>query len=340
MLASMLMESALGGVPNATPEAVAKYTHENGAVLIAMETAEDIHEIFLEGFYGLESLEFSHEKATMEGASQDVLESIAGNIKAKAKNTIKMIREKLQSLWEKVKGFAKNVKTYILSVFQNGSKFAKAHQKELKALNLDSNFTYDVYDYTIEKGCKEMSDAISTAFDKVNSSMKRINDADKLSEANDNEKRVEARKAIYDELIKSSFGGDTEEDSVNTYVWGAVRGGANSTSDKQHLSGNVGKLVDDLINAPKLTTSFDNAWKKQNKMFQDAMTQCKALEDVASKHDSPNLAQLANIYYTTVSKLSNLYNKVIGTAKGAVTEMVKGYMVVVRKALRYKPQKD
>lgn len=338
MLASMLMESALGGVPNATPEAVAKYTHENGAVLIAMETAEDIHEIFLEGFYGLESLEFSHEKATMEGASQDVLESIAGNIKAKAKNTIKMIREKLQSLWEKVKGFAKNVKTYILSVFQNGSKFAKAHQKELKALNLGSDFTYDLYDYTIEASCSKMSDAISSTFDGVNSSLKTLSNASKTSDTGD--RTLEKKKMIYDDLIKSSFGGDTDEDSVNTYIWGAMRGNTKSTSDKNHMSGKIDALVDALIGAPKLTTSFDNAWKKQDKMFKDAMASCKDLETKADKSDMTNLASLASIYYTIVSKLSNLYNKVIGTAKGAVTEMVKSYMVVVRKALRYKPQKD
>ena len=338
MLASMLMESALGGVPNATPEAVAKYTHENGAVLIAMETAEDIHEIFLEGFYGLESLEFSHEKATMEGASQDVLESIAGNIKAKAKNTIKMIREKLQSLWEKVKGFAKNVKTYILSVFQNGSKFAKAHQKELKALNLGSDFTYDLYDYTIEASCSKMSDAISSTFDGVNSSLKTLSNASKTSDTGD--RTLEKKKMIYDDLIKSSFGGDTDEDSVNTYIWGAMRGNAKSTSDKNHMSGKIDALVDAFIGAPKLTTSFDNAWKKQDKMFKDAMASCKDLETKADKSDMTNLASLASIYYTIVSKLSNLYNKVIGTAKGAVTEMVKSYMVVVRKALRYKPQKD
>ena len=48
MLASMLMESALGFISDVSPEYMAKYNHEDAPMLIAIESAEDVNEIFNE----------------------------------------------------------------------------------------------------------------------------------------------------------------------------------------------------------------------------------------------------------------------------------------------------
>lgn len=336
MLASMLMESALGGVPNATPEAIAKYTHEDGAALIAMETAEDIHEIFLEGFYSIESLEFDRERAAMEGAPQDVLESIAGKIKKKASSTVKLVKEKIQQLWEKVKGFVRNTKTYIMAIFQNGSKFAKAHQAELKALNLDSGFTYDLYDYNIKGSFDKMTDDIATAFGSIDHNVAKY--ANPSAQNDMSESTANWAKGEYEALVKKSFGGDTDEDAISKYIFSELHGGAKSGADKKHMSGKIDDLVDALIGAPKLLSTFESSWKKQDRMFKSAIDTCKKFEN--DDNASQNVALAFRNYHSAISQMSKLFNKVTGFAKCAVKEMVGSYMGVVRKALRYKAQKD
>ena len=342
MLASMLMESALGGVPmNVAPELLRKYTHEDGASLIAMESAEDIHEIFYESFYTMESLEFSKQRAAMEGASADVMEGIVDKIKGKAKAAMTKIKEKLKALWEKVKAFFKNTKTYLMAIFQNGAKFAKANQKMLKELKLDG-FEYEVYKYTIEDACKTMTGSVDGATNKI---LQRVQFLLKSSE-----KRTEGEgkdmpttgnimKSYYDDLLKDNFGGETDEESLSEYIWGALRGGIKSAAEKEMRKGKIDDLVDGLIKSPQMIRTFNNMQTAEDKLFRDAIAECEKGEKL-DESKIPNIVTIFRDFHSAVTKLSNLYSKITSYAKGAVNEMVRDYMVVVRKALRYKPAKN
>ena len=344
MLASMLMESALGGVPmNVAPELLRKYTHEDGASLIAMESAEDIQEIFYESFYTMESLEFSKQRAAMEGASADVMEGIVDKIKGKAKAAVTKIKEKLKALWEKVKAFFKNTKTYLMAIFQNGAKFAKANQKMLSELKLDG-FEYEVYDYTIDSAGKAMCDKVSAARDGImrkaqnlfnnTEEMRKNKDAEDIKTANTGD----TLKKFYTDLIVRDFGGTDSEESVSEYIWGALRGGIKSAAEKNMHTGKIDELVKALIGSTQLTKTFTSMQTNADKLFKDAIAICEKGEK-ADENQLPNLVALFREIHSTTTKLSNLYSKITSAAKGAVTEMVKDYMVVVRKALRYKPQK-
>lgn len=342
MLASMLMESALGGVPmNVAPELLRKYTHEDGASLIAMESAEDIHEIFYESFYAMESLEFSKQRAAMEGASADVMEGIADKIKGKAKAAMAKIKEKLKALWEKVKAFFKNTKTYLMAIFQNGAKFAKANQKMLRGLDLNG-FEYEVFDYKIEDAGKAM---LGVCDDARNDLMKDVESKLNAIKA-ENAKDIEAGKSgkamadHYDSIL-GAFGvdGDGSEEAVSEYIWGALRGGIKSAAEKKVYSGKIDSLVDALIRSPQMTKTFDNMQKAEDRLFKDAIAKCEQGEK-ADESKMPNTVALFREFHSTVTKISNLYAKIASYARGAVSEMVREYMVVVRKALRYKPAKN
>lgn len=335
MLASMLMESALGGVPmNVAPELLRKYTHEDGASLIAMESAEDIQEIFQEGFYAVESLEFSKQRAAMEGASEDVMEGIADKIKGKAKATITKIKEKLKALWEKVKAFFKNTKTYLLAIFQNGAKFAKANQKMLKGLKLDG-FEYETYNYTIEGGCKDMVNSIRAV---VVSIMGSMDNKMKSEEGGLKPAYANPLTEHYQKMLTDKFGGATDEESLSEYIWGALRGNAKSASDTITYHGKIDSLVDALIGSQKLSKSFDVLQKTQDDLFKEAIAKCEKGEK-ADAEKYPAMVAGFREYHSVVTKLSNLCSRITSSAKGAVSEMVRNYMVIVRKALRYKPEK-
>lgn len=346
MLASMLMESALGGVPmNVAPELLRKYTHEDGASLIAMESAEDIHEIFYESFYTMESLEFSKQRAAMEGASADVMEGIVDKIKGKAKAAMTKIKEKLKALWEKVKAFFKNTKTYLMAIFQNGAKFAKANQSMLKGLNLEG-FEYQVYKYSIEDACKTMTGKVEGARKDIMVSIQKALDFSKgAREGKDGAKDFRtgatgnALKVHYDDLLAKDFGGANDEESLSEYIWGALRGGIKSAAEKNVNKGKIDGLVDDLIKSTQMIKTFNSMETAQDKLFKEAIDKCKEGENV-EESKLPNVVARFREFHSVVTKLSNLYSKITSAARGAVSEMVRDYMVVVRKALRYKPAKN
>ena len=334
MLASMLMESALGLIPDVSPEYMAKYNHEDAPMLIAIESAEDINEIFNEGFYAMEALEFSKAKATMEGASDEVLEGIVGNLKTKAGNAIKTIKEKLKALWEKVKAFFANTKKLLTAIFGNAAKFAKAHEKELKALKLNG-FKAEAFKYTFDKGF-DKSKVIESAAERIGSlADKATKDTTALGNKTESGVREE-----YSDLIKASFGGSEDESSISDFIWGSFRNGAKSTADKITVQGgDFSGIVDALIGSPKLMNDFESNWKAMDKIFKNAITKCQAAEKLdAEKY--PNMVKAFSEYHSMITKLNNLNNKIVSYGKGAVKEMVSSYRGIMVKAMRYKPAKD
>lgn len=337
MLASMLMESAFGGVPNnVAPEILSKYTHEDGATLIAMESAEDIRDIFFDSVYTMEALEFERERATMEGASEDVMEAIGEKIKTNAKAAISTIKTKLKQLWEKVKAFVKNVKTHLLSVFQNGSKFAKNNKDMLKKLNL-AGFEYEVYPYDIKNACDKMSGDIAGIADEAIKEVDNLTSVKNTLKVDTLNDREDTASAVND-LIKESFGGSDDEGDISKYIWGKLRGGIQYGADKTVQTGKIDNLVDALIGAPKLIREFDSLWSKQDGIFKKAISKCNEGERLDSEK-FPNMIKGYQQLNSSISKCSSMYNKVTGHAKDAVNEMIGEYMRVVRKALRYKPAK-
>ena len=103
--------------------------------------------------------------------------------------------------------------------------------------------------------------------------------------------------------------------------------------------GSIYNLVNAINGTNGIIKAFDNMCTSQDRMFTNAMSKCKELERLDTSV-YPLTVKTAGNLYSGISKLSSLYNKVIGNAKTAVAEMLGDYMKVIRKALRYKPAKD
>ena len=97
-----------------------KYGHDTGALRIATESAEALHDIFIEGFYNMEQAELAavHEGVALESSQyQAVVEASVTSVFAK-------VKEFFKKLWEKVKAFFHSVKRYIDAIFMSGKEFA------------------------------------------------------------------------------------------------------------------------------------------------------------------------------------------------------------------------
>ena len=121
-----------------------KYGHDTGALRIATESAEALHDIFIEGFYNMEQAELAavHEGVALESSQyQAVVEASVASVFAK-------VKEFFKKLWEKVKAFFHSVKRYIDAIFMSGKEFAKKYDADIrKATNL-KDFEYKMYKYT------------------------------------------------------------------------------------------------------------------------------------------------------------------------------------------------
>ena len=140
-LVSNLISGSTGNFGLINPN---KYGHETGALRIATESAEALHDIFIEGFYNQEQIELAavHEGVSPKSPQYEAL------IEASVSSVFDKIKEFFKTLWEKVKAFFHGVKRYIDSIFLSGKEFVKKYDADIrKATNL-RDFSYKMYKYT------------------------------------------------------------------------------------------------------------------------------------------------------------------------------------------------
>lgn len=120
----------------------ARYGHAQGATVIAMESVEELHEIFLESYnYEQAELAAATEGVALEGSQYEaVAEAAIGDM-------FKKIKDFFVKLWNKVKAFFHEVRKYIDSIFMSGKEFAKKYQKEIAKLDNLKDFSFKMFKY-------------------------------------------------------------------------------------------------------------------------------------------------------------------------------------------------
>ncbi len=337
MLASMLMESAFGA-PDVSPEVLSRYNHEDGAALIAMESAADLHDIFVEGFIGMEELEFQQYRANMEGASEDVMEGIGDKIVSNAKAAIAKVKAFIKKLWEKVKGFFHNVRRYLDGIFMNGADFAKKYEGELKKLKLNG-FTYTMYEYDIDTYTKKMVTAEKKDTDDM---LKTWANIEKNMSAVVKSGEVDAEnKAMvegFGEFIKESLGLSDLDDTtkVREAAWSKVRKGATSEADKKEVSVKINEVITVLKKYPEQQKFFAEMVKDMDRMYSGAIKYLDAYAKEADEQKAKKKAAAARKLSSQMSKCQSVTNIVTNEVKSAMAERVKTYKSVCMAAFKYK----
>lgn len=339
MLASMLMESAFGA-PDVSPEVLSRYNHEDGAALIAMESAADLHDIFVEGFIGMEELEFQQYRANMEGASEDVMEGIGEKIASGAKNAIAKIKAFIKKLWEKVKAFFHNVRRYLDGIFMNGADFAKKYEGELKKLKLNG-FTYTMYKYTIDDMSKSMvnalkkeTDAVLKAFGAVDKDamayVVKTTDASSFgSDINDN---------VFAKSLEDEVGASVDDDTakIREKIWASLRGGATSDADKTEQNVKIAEIIATLKKYDNQVKLYNDAGKESDRMFSGIIKFLDAYAKEADEQKAKKKAAAARKLSSQVSKYQTIANMGLNETKSAMAERVKTYKSVCMAAFKYK----
>ena len=115
-LARTLMNNSYSG--DATLINPAKYSANVGASVIAMESIEELHDIFMEEYnYEQADLAALNEGVLLEGSQYEAVAEVATN------GVFDKVKMFFKKLWEKVKAFFHNIVRFFDSLFKSGKEF-------------------------------------------------------------------------------------------------------------------------------------------------------------------------------------------------------------------------
>lgn len=275
-LATMIMEGSMNGYSRAN--LTHTYGHEDGAGLIAMESAEALRDIFEAEFYVPNECTI---QAMCEGYSSVEESSQAAIMEASIKGAVAKIKEFFIKLKDKVKEFLHNIKRYLLGIFGNDEKWVTTYEKEL--LGLKSNlkgYKIKMYTYTpdtavssVERGIKGEEDIIDDTRKKVTNIFNRLRESDSETDDGDIQEYYDNQ---YEDLLKG-LGAD-DEAGLDKALWSMYRNGADGEGDKEEVEvaskmsdfiASIKRAKSDLAKIDSAATKEDTKYKKAIKLIDD-----------------------------------------------------------------------
>lgn len=325
----------------------ARYGHEQGASVIAMESIEELHEIFLESYnYEQADLAAATEGVALEGSQYEAVAEAA------VKGMFAKIKEFFVKMWNKVKAFFHSVKRYIDSLVMSGKDFVKKYGKEIQKLDnikdltvkmfeYDDDYINDIPDFNMDSEVADQVSDVQKYIDKAETLTKDQNLDTKNSGKTISE--LEAKIAEYradnvdDTIISDGTDGKCKSaDDYSEFLFGLFRNGAKNSDDKEDrdlTKSDIEKFVSALeksdskgvskyaSNADKMYTKAINLVDKAEKKYSNASG------SVASK-----TAELLRAFSSYVSKAQTYNNQLMNAWKSAMAERDSAYKSAIMAA--------
>lgn len=323
----------------------AAYAHEYGARIIAMETLEALHDVFLESFYGCEQADILAIKdgIALEGSQYEaIVEGLSTNAVAKLKTIVK-------TLQEKVKAFLNHTVISIDKLTMESSKFFTTHEEEIKAIQGLKGFKFTMYDYTHEEFDACITEAIYSAkitlddacktinqiLDKFNASEKGVDNSDTIDQGLENLKNNNSDEVIYSREAGNNTEVKTAAD-YRKYVFGKFRGGVAPGEKEEMDISDPYPYIQWIKNFKPV--DIKKARAEVDSMYNDVYSYIDKVEKTIKQSDGTSatkLVEACRILTDSLSKTQNCINIVITEYAKAVKERDVAYKQMVMKALAY-----
>lgn len=314
-----------------------KYTHDMGATRIAMESVEELHEIFIESFYNVEQAELA---AATEG-----VELIGSEYEVVAEGAIKdaftKIKEFFKKLWDKVKAWFHNVKRFFDSLLLSGKEFVKRYQKDIQQADKTlKDFSYTMYDYddaridnfdsdmdvdTMAKIVYDEAKAVAKSVDADLDKFKKLTEEDVIA------------KNLANNFLKGARGPKvTGADDFDEAVFASFRNGATGPEDKEDIDVSDLQHYASILTNAKSLSALDSMGKKYDKVFKMALKEVDELEKAgkeiknevdsdkkstdAAKNAANNAVKVAQQMSTAISRQQSLVSRVMNIWKTVYKE--------------------
>ena len=333
-----------GGTVGAADVDVTRYGHSS-APRIAIESAAELHEIFMESFYNVEQAELAAatEGVALEGSQY---EAVAENA---IKNAATKIKEFLQKLWAKVKAFFHNIKRYLDAIFMSGADFVKKYRKEIDKIDKLEDYVVKMYKYDDA----EIENVGSVLVEAMTNQIFKAMDVDPENAVDQALKSVEKAGGFYNEktaktaqeeadpekvkkhAVKHISGGKcTEPDDFAKWCFGAFRNGAEGPDDKEEIEiKSVDHYTDKLAMSGKLGEYVNKAQKDADKAYSKAIkviSDCeKALDKVKDNKAATYLSKEMRAYSSIISTCQSVENTYFSAWKSVIKERDGVYKAVI-----------
>lgn len=332
----------------------ARYGHSMGATRIAMESVEELHEIFMESFYETEQIELA---AATEGVE------VAGSkfeamLEATNKSVLQRVKDFLAKLWEKVKAFFHNVKRFIASIVMSGKDFAKKYKADIDKIKGLKDFEFEMYKYNDEKidNPDEISDVEKEADSIVDQILTEVDNISKMADIPEKEEDinniVKKVKDLFNEKWEDDQRGVAVEkpglvaaEDFDEELFKFFRNGATDAQDKEkrELSDSevkdFAKTMADSKAEAKLNTlqaKTDKVYKKAQKAVSDMETNIKKSDDLKNRSKVASaISTVCSEMSSAISKLQSIDNKKIAAWKSAYRERDAAYKACIMAAFTH-----
>ena len=342
-LARTLMNNSYSG--DATLINPAKYSASVGASVIAMESIEELHEIFMEEYnYEQADLAALNEGVLLEGSQYEAVAEVATN------GIFAKVKQFFQKLWEKVKAFFHNIVRFFDSLFKSGKEFVSKYKKEIDNLSSLSDLTMKIHKFNDklidEYASKDDSVTDMTEVTKnVNAAITKIKS--KLPGGTDpifNDQLIEFYEKTADDFVK-------EYDS-DKYIARAAKNNCTDMDDYRELIKKK-MLNDDLDGSDEeitvamvkemaavLSKSKDNFKSLQSKSDNAFKAMLKTIDDAEKTFDDDKFSKIKSVVSKMFSAASsyfsvaqNMKNTEISIAKAMYQKRDAEYKHVIVTAL-------
>lgn len=342
-LARRLMNGGIDGCTATVNES--KYSADNGAMMIAMESAAELYEIAQE-FYNYEQADISAivEGVALEGSQYEPVAEAA------LKNAFDKVKAFIQKLWAKVKAFFKNVLVFLDTVFKSGKDFVKKYKDQISKLK-DVNIEVSMWEYDNEEIDGAGSDEQIKEVETVMKSMEELvtlagaatpDEFETMTSNLDNE----LNEGIYRDFTQ---GAATSQDELQKYFYNFFRGNKSTANlDRPKLTikdadvKNMASVIEKskgIDSIKKVQSKLDGIFKKSVADLSKLETKYnneanKAAEGSDDKTTNSQMSKAAGQISKCVSKMSNISTTICNIAKAAMKERDTMYKMVISKAIR------
>ena len=324
----------VGCLENTDPELTARYNCDNGPVLMAMEAAEMLHDIYMEAFYDTNDIEIS---AAMEGVTvlteasdkgKSFKEKIKGAWKKLAelfKRFVAWLRGILSSILKSIKEHCKKAKEFVTGIPSNiKSRISKLEYEGFKYTNLDSYPKFAAKVDIGSKNFKKLSDKLAKATVDVISGKGGNDDYndDDLNEALEKE----LKSSLQD--VKKPFGisEDASSDDTTTALFGYFRNGAKNADAKTKQSISFHEAESVVADTEKTLSVINKMFTGLQADYEYQANVCEAQEKRLNSSEIGDvriLSALVNVQ-RKIATYSNQMNSFVSTVtnawKTAITE--------------------
>lgn len=289
-LASIIMEGATFG-SGYSGKLSHSYDHENGAAMIAMESAEALRDIFETTFYVPNTCEIA---AALEGASCVEESSQSAIMEGAFKNAFAKIKDFFIKLKDKVIELLHSIKRYLDGIFKSDQDWVKKYKSDLNALKSGDLKDYEVkmYKYTNlehETGIQEALD--ESLVDMMGSINYIISKGKDDTDEVDDDSLEESADKTYASFIKGTgIGADPEDsDDIAEKIFGYFRDGATDETDKDNVSvaSNISSWVSALEKSNKELSAYDKEINTTKKAYDKII---KYIDGIERKVDKLNIS--------------------------------------------------